>query len=158
MDDDDVEYRIILPFDADIERYVGDPEYIMQMKNVTIIFCEDPSYASRIQIHFLNAWIILGGTQPTPTRLCAAFSMPENFLHFRVSETEIQAVWKGLQENFLQKQGKPLHIANTILAQRHCCDSGWKWQYSRQLRLRCVGRAAVVYRWTGGDAGQGAAV
>jgi hypothetical protein len=24
------------------------------------------------------------------------FSMPENFLHFRVSETEIQAVWKGL--------------------------------------------------------------
>lgn len=55
MDDDDVEYRIILPFDADIERYVGDPEYIMQMKNVTIIFCEDPSYASRIQIHFLNA-------------------------------------------------------------------------------------------------------
>ena len=44
--------------------------------------------------------------------------MPENFLHFRLSETEIQAVWKGLQENFLQKQEKPLHIANTILAQR----------------------------------------
>jgi hypothetical protein len=50
--------------------------------------------------------------------------MPENFLHFRLSETEIQAVWKGLQENFLQKQEKPLHIANTILAQRHCCNSG----------------------------------
>ena len=68
-----------------------------------------------------DLWIylyLLGGTQPTPKRLCAAFSMPENFLHLRVPETEIQAVWKGLQENFLQKQGKPLHIANTILAQR----------------------------------------
>ena len=50
--------------------------------------------------------------------------MPENFLHFRVSETEIQAVWKGLQENFLQKQEKTLHIANTILAQRICRNSG----------------------------------
>ena len=61
---------------------------------------------------------------PFDLLLCAAFPMSENFLHFRVSETEIQAVWKGLQENFLQKQEKTLHIANTILAQRHCCDSG----------------------------------
>ena len=61
----------------------------------------------------------------TDTHLAVCrFPMSENFLHFRVSETEIQAVRKGLQENFLQKQGKPLHIANTILAQRHCCNSG----------------------------------
>lgn len=55
MGDDEAEYRIILPFDADIEHYFGNPEYVMQKKNVTIIFCEDPSYASKIQMHLLNA-------------------------------------------------------------------------------------------------------
>ena len=35
-----------------------------------------------------------------------AFSMPENFLHFRVSETEIQAVRKGLHCPDFQADGK----------------------------------------------------
>ena len=34
------------------------------------------------------------------------FSMPENFLHFRVSETEIQAVWEGLHCPDFQSDGK----------------------------------------------------
>ena len=46
------------------------------------------------------------GTQPTLTRLCAAFSMPENFLHFRLSETEIQAVRKCLHCPDSQADGK----------------------------------------------------
>ena len=49
---------------------------------------------------------LLSGTQPTPKRLCAVFSMPENFLHFRVSETEIQAVWEGLHCPDFQSDGK----------------------------------------------------
>ena len=49
---------------------------------------------------------LLGGTQPIPTRLCAAFSMPENFLYFRVSETEIQAARKGLHCPDSQVDGK----------------------------------------------------
>ena len=39
--DDDKEYRITLPFDADADFYLGDAEYVMQKKNVTVIFCED---------------------------------------------------------------------------------------------------------------------
>ena len=49
---------------------------------------------------------LLSGTQPTPTRLCAAFSMPENYLHFRVSETEIQAVRKCMHCPEFQAEGK----------------------------------------------------
>ena len=40
-DDDDAEYRITLPFDADADRYLGNAEYVMQKKNVTVLFCED---------------------------------------------------------------------------------------------------------------------
>lgn len=32
--------------------------------------------------------------------------MPENLLHFRVSETEIQAVWEGLHCPDFQSDGK----------------------------------------------------
>lgn len=39
--DDDAEYRITLPFDADADRYLGNAEYVMQKKNVTVLFCED---------------------------------------------------------------------------------------------------------------------
>ena len=63
MGDDEAEYRIILPFDADIEHYFGNPEYVMQKKNVTIIFCEDPSYASKIQMHVnVNEYLSQVGT------------------------------------------------------------------------------------------------
>lgn len=41
IDDDDAEYRITLPFDADADRYLGNAEYVMQKKNVTVLFCED---------------------------------------------------------------------------------------------------------------------
>ena len=30
-----------LPFDADADRYLGNAEYVMQKKNVTVLFCED---------------------------------------------------------------------------------------------------------------------
>lgn len=39
--DDDAEYRITLPFDADADRYLGNAEYVMQKENVTVLFCED---------------------------------------------------------------------------------------------------------------------
>ena len=39
--DDDAEYRITLPFYADADRYLGNAEYVMQKKNVTVLFCED---------------------------------------------------------------------------------------------------------------------
>ena len=41
IDDDDAEYRITLPFDADADRYLGNAEYVMQKENVTVLFCED---------------------------------------------------------------------------------------------------------------------
>ena len=31
----------LLPFDADADRYLGNAEYVMQKKNVTVLFCED---------------------------------------------------------------------------------------------------------------------
>ena len=41
IDDDDAEYRITLPFDADADFYLGNAEYVMQKENVTVLFCED---------------------------------------------------------------------------------------------------------------------
>ena len=58
----------------------------------------------------LTSFLILSTSKKISTHrvkiLSAEFSMPENFLHFRVSETEIQAVRKCMHCPEFQAEGK----------------------------------------------------
>lgn len=63
--------------------------------------------------------------------------MPENFLHFRVSETEIQAVWEGLHCPDFQSDGKEKVLNPLELLGFRISVSGFEFaNFSAMMRAR----------------------